>query len=83
MTDTPVDMLINGRVVQSSQGESVLAAIQRAGFAFNRRDLLGAPRAALCGMGICQECAVTINGVVGQLACLRRCQTAMRVDCDV
>jgi sarcosine oxidase subunit alpha len=27
------------------------------------------PRTAVCGMGICFECRVTINGITHQLAC--------------
>lgn len=78
-----IEMQINGRSIFAQSDESVLAALQRAGMHFSRRDAGQAPRAALCGMGVCQECAVTINDERGQLACMRRCHAGMRVHCDV
>lgn len=78
-----IEVHINDRQVAAQPDESVLAVLQRAGFHFTRRDATQAPRAALCGMGICQECAVTINGEPAQLACLRRCGVGMRIACDV
>jgi sarcosine oxidase subunit alpha len=35
-----------------------------------RRSVTGEARAPLCGMGICQECRVEIDGVPGRRACL-------------
>jgi len=78
-----IEMQINGRAVAACESESVLAALQRAGCDFTRRDQQGAPRAAVCGMGVCQECAVSIDGEPGQLACLRRCRNNMQVVTDV
>lgn len=37
------------------------------------------PRAPFCGMGICQECRVTINGL-RRLACQTLCQAGMRIE---
>lgn len=81
--NTRFPMLINGRTFHADSGASVLSALQQAGVQWTRRDLAGAPRFALCGMGVCQECAVTIDQVPGQLACLRRCRPHMQVDTDV
>ena len=36
-------------------------------------------RAPLCGMGICQECRVTIDGIAQQLACQTICMPDMQV----
>jgi sarcosine oxidase subunit alpha len=35
-----------------------------------RRSTTGEPRAPLCGMGICYECRVTLDGVAHRRACL-------------
>lgn len=39
----------------------------------------GEPREALCGMGICQECRVTIDGVAHTLACQTLCRDGQTV----
>jgi succinate dehydrogenase/fumarate reductase-like Fe-S protein len=35
-----------------------------------------------CGMGICYECLVTINGVPGQRACMCRVEPGMEIVLD-
>jgi hypothetical protein len=39
----------------------------------------GRPRGPVCGMGICFECRVTIDGAPGRRACLERVSPGMRV----
>lgn len=51
-------------------GISLMAALSQNGRGITRRSVQGEPRSAVCGMGICQECRVTVNGVM----CLA-CQT--------
>ncbi len=70
---------INGRDIAVAQGVSVAAAIAMAGSAITRRSVGGAPRAPLCGMGVCQECRVTIDGRMHQLSCQTLCADGMRV----
>lgn len=65
---------INRRVVETAEGSTVAAAMLAAGEMTFRRSVTGEPRAALCGMGICFECRVTIDGI-GQV---RSCQQIVR-----
>ena len=44
-----------------------------------RRSVSGELRAPVCGMGICQECRVWVDGV-RQLACQTTCRAGMRVE---
>lgn len=76
---TDVVLNINGRDIQVAQGVSVAAAIAMAGSAVTRSSVRGAPRAPLCGMGVCQECRVTINGRMHQLSCQTPCADGMSV----
>jgi D-hydroxyproline dehydrogenase subunit gamma len=59
---------LNGREVQVSEGITVAAALSIHLSGITRRSVSGEARAPLCGMGICQECAVSINGQ-RRLAC--------------
>jgi len=68
------DIRINGKQQRVPSGISVAAAILRSGQITFRTSVSGEPRAALCGMGICFECRVTIDGNAN----CRSCQTAVR-----
>lgn len=75
----PIQLRINGNVVSVPAGTIVAAAIAAAGVTRFRRSVTGQPRGPLCGMGICLECRVTING---QPQC-RSCQTLGENGMDV
>jgi hypothetical protein len=45
-----------------------------------RRSVSGESRFAMCGMGQCQECRVTIDGVPHRLACMVRCREGMVIE---
>jgi len=74
-----ITLVVNGVAVEMPAGSMVSAAILKTGvFAF-RRSVTDEPRGPLCGMGICFECRVTIDG---EQHC-RSCQTACRNGMDV
>jgi predicted molibdopterin-dependent oxidoreductase YjgC len=79
MTDATITVDINGHSVSVGEGVSVAAAIAMAGSAVTRLSVGGAARAPLCGMGVCQECRVTIDGRMHQLSCQTLCADGMHV----
>ena len=74
-----VRLTVNGREVRVPVGTIVAAAIANAGVGVYRRSVQGEPRAPLCGMGICFECRVTIDGRAHSLSCQTVCEEGMRV----
>ena len=73
---------INGKAVRVVEGDMVSAAIARAGEAGCRISVSGEPRGPLCGMGICFECRVTIDGRAHRRACQTPCRPGMQVWTD-
>lgn len=65
---------IDGRSVEVEAGTTVAAALVMAGAGGTRTSVSGQPRAALCGMGVCQECRVTIDSRAHVLACQTLCR---------
>jgi predicted molibdopterin-dependent oxidoreductase YjgC len=65
-----VAIVVDGESHRATAGSSVAAALLNAGIWHVRHAIDGAPRAPLCGMGICYECRVTIDGMAHQRACL-------------
>ena len=66
-----IEVFVDGRSVRVAPGVSVAAAVLNAGKAC-RESVTGERRAALCGMGICFECRVEIDGVCVSGVSVRR-----------
>jgi len=77
-----IEVTVNGRKVRLPEGSSVWAAVTRAGFGYARRSVAGEPRGALCGIGICFECRVTIDGTPHERSCQRDCRPGMSITID-
>ncbi|ATB59061.1 (2Fe-2S)-binding protein [Xanthomonas citri pv. fuscans] len=72
---------VDGRMVEVPAGASVAAAVAQATLQF-RQSSSGQARAPLCGMGVCFECRVRIDGVGQQRACLVDACDGMQVRTD-
>ncbi len=70
---------VNGQPVSARSGQTVAAALMAAGRRVFRYTQSGHPRGLFCGMGVCFECVVTVDGVAGQRACVTRVQPGMRI----
>jgi predicted molibdopterin-dependent oxidoreductase YjgC len=78
-TGDSITVSIDARAISVAPGVSVAAAIAMAGSIVTRRSVGGAARAPLCGIGVCQECRVTIDGRPHQLSCQTLCADGMHV----
>lgn len=73
-----IQLFINGQSVFVIEGTSVAAALAQAK-SYSRLSVCGEKRIPFCGMGVCQECRVNINGL-RVLACQTLCQQDMKVE---
>lgn len=64
-------LLFEGRTIRAFPGETVAAALLSAGEPVLRQTASGDPRGIWCGMGVCGECTMLIDGVAR-----RTCMTA-------
>ena len=78
----PVRLSVNGANVTVPGGAMVSAAVALAGVSGFRRSVSGEPRGPLCGMGICFECRVTIDGREHCRSCQIPCEPGMEVRTD-
>lgn len=60
----------DGQPVEAREGQTIAGALIASGRA-SWRTAAGAERGVFCGIGICQDCIVTVNGAAGVRACLR------------
>ncbi|EKI0253037.1 (2Fe-2S)-binding protein [Enterobacter asburiae] len=76
---TTLSIVIDGEPCDVPAGSSVAAALALAGNGVTRSSVSGERRAPFCGMGVCQECRVTVNGR-RMLACQTECQPDMVIE---
>ncbi len=74
-----VAIIVDDRECRVPPGISVAAALMHLGVTAFRRSVTGEPRAPLCGMGVCHECRVEIDGVPARRSCLVRVESGLRV----
>ena len=79
MSDT-IGVRVNGRAVDVPVGSTIAAAIFIAGEAAFRTSIRGQRRGPLCGMGICFECRVTVDGAPHTRSCQAYCRSGMEIE---
>lgn len=74
-----VNLHIDGQPVAVPLGCTVAVALAISGNNVARISVRGEARAPVCGMGVCQECRVSVDGQ-RQLACQTLCRDGMQVE---
>ncbi|MBV8202836.1 MAG: FAD-dependent oxidoreductase [Acidobacteria bacterium] len=82
MTAAPIELRIDGRPAAVAPGTTVAAALWNAGVFRCRTSVSGEARGPLCGMGICFECRVTIDGAAHRRACMTLSAPGMVIETD-
>ena len=72
---------VDGKPLETQEGVTLAAALLNAGVAAFRRSVTGEGRGPVCGMGICFECRVTVDGVRHVKACQEPVREGMEVRC--
>jgi predicted molibdopterin-dependent oxidoreductase YjgC len=81
LSDHPAQVAItlDGEPRTVPAGRSLAAALIAIGAPVTRHDRAGRPRAPYCGMGVCFDCAVTVDGA----PLIRSCQEPVRAGMSV
>ncbi|MBO2447402.1 (2Fe-2S)-binding protein [Actinomadura barringtoniae] len=70
--DTPLQITIDGDAMPGVQGQTIAGVLLAGGRHAWREGPSGAPRGVFCGIGVCFDCLVTVNGERDVRACRRR-----------
>ncbi len=76
-----ITLLVDGRELVAHLGETVAGALMASGIrtfreTFRRR----LPRGLYCGMGVCYDCLVVVNGRPSTRACMTYVADGMRIE---
>ncbi|MDQ1540764.1 MAG: hypothetical protein QOH29_1490 [Actinomycetota bacterium] len=67
----PASFRFDGRPIEFSEGWTIGAALTAAGIrSWRTTRVEGRPRGLFCGIGVCFDCLVTVNGRTSLRACL-------------
>ena len=65
-----VQITVDGALLSGRDGQTIAGVLLASGRR-TWRTAAGQERGIFCGMGICQDCVLTVNGVEGVRACQR------------
>jgi predicted molibdopterin-dependent oxidoreductase YjgC len=78
-----VKIRVNGHEIDAFMGETVLAALVAAGYKrLKKSHVKGEFRGPLCGMGVCYECQVMIDGIPNRRSCMVEVKENMEIRID-
>ncbi|SAL52645.1 BFD/(2Fe-2S)-binding domain-containing protein [Caballeronia udeis] len=78
MTQT-IPIQFDGETLHARAGETLAAALIAHGVQQFRTTVSGQPRGVFCGMGVCQDCLVEIDGVANRRACMTKIEKPVTV----
>jgi aerobic-type carbon monoxide dehydrogenase small subunit (CoxS/CutS family) len=81
MSET-VRIVVDGQEHEVAAGSILASTLLELGVRRFRRSVKGEPRGPLCGMGVCQECRVTVDGRPQTRSCMIVCRDHMKVQTE-
>jgi aerobic-type carbon monoxide dehydrogenase small subunit (CoxS/CutS family) len=80
----PLSFYFDGEPIAAFEGETIAAALLAAGRRVLRTTAVtGTPRGVFCGMGVCFDCLVVVDGEPSRRACMIFAKDGMRVETQV
>jgi predicted molibdopterin-dependent oxidoreductase YjgC len=77
-----IELSVDGEPLRAPAGQSLAAALLASGRAALRPSPSGEPRGVYCGIGVCQECRVHVDGLGVVRACVTPVGAGMNVTTD-
>ncbi len=75
----PLRIEVDGEPVQAFEGETIATALLASGRLVFRHTPDGNPRGLYCGMGICFDCVVEVDGESSVRSCITLVRPGMKV----
>jgi D-hydroxyproline dehydrogenase subunit gamma len=79
-TAAPIRIDLAGEPVEGVAGQTIAGILMAGGRLAWRRSRTGRPRGVFCGIGVCFDCVVVVNGLRDVRACQRRAADGDRVE---
>jgi predicted molibdopterin-dependent oxidoreductase YjgC len=73
------EMEVDGKRIKAKKGQTIAAALLGNGMRTFRQTRKDAPRSLFCGIGICFECRMTVNGIPNTRTCITEASPGCKV----
>ncbi len=74
-------VFVNGAEIEATESENVgTFLLKRRQQVLRMTRFEGNPRGMFCGIGVCFDCIVTIDGIANQRACITQLREGMRIE---
>lgn len=74
-------VFVNGAEIEATESENVgTFLLKRRQQVLRKTRFEGKPRGMFCGIGVCFDCIVTIDGIANQRACITQLRDGMRIE---
>lgn len=79
--DEYVAITVDGKRIQAKKGEMILAALLSEGIIINRyTQKRHEPRSLFCGIGMCTDCVMVVNGIPNTRTCVTPVEDGMIIE---
>jgi len=76
-----VKITVNGNVISAIEGEPIASALIAAGImTFRETRVLKEPRGYFCGIGLCSDCMMIVDGVPNVRTCITAVKDGMNIE---
>jgi len=76
-----VKITVNGKVITAIDGEPIASALIAAGIMmFRETRVLKEPRGYFCGIGLCSDCMMIVDGVPNVRTCITPVKEGMKIE---
>ena len=75
----PISLIVDGEPIPAYPGDTIASALYAQGKRAWRVSRAGDQRGLFCGIGLCFDCLVTVDGKPNQRACITLVAQGMRV----
>ena len=74
-------VFVNGAEIEATESENVgTFLLKRRQQVLRKTRFEDNPRGIFCGIGVCFDCIVTIDGIANQRACITQLRDGMRIE---
>ncbi|CAB4696989.1 MAG: (2Fe-2S)-binding protein [Actinobacteria bacterium] len=74
-------VFVNGAEIEATESENVgTFLLKRRQQVLRKTRFEDNPRGMFCGIGVCFDCIVTIDGIANQRACITQLRDGMRIE---
>ena len=76
-------LTVDGEAIAFVAGDTLAACLMRSGRLATRRSRLGDLRGIFCGIGICNDCLLAVDGVPNVRACVTVARDGLKVETGI